>query len=83
MRNGTVLTSATLTIQNAGTGQVSETIVLSNVKVSSYSAGGSGGEDRLTENVSFNFSQAVITYFYVGGKGNTSNSVTITAPGCP
>jgi len=22
-------------------------------------------------------------YFYVGGKGNTSNTVTITAPGCP
>jgi type VI secretion system secreted protein Hcp len=83
LRNGTVLTSATLTIKSAGTAQLTETIALSNVRVSSYSTGGSGGEDRLTENVTFNFSQAVITYYCVGGKGGACNAVTITAPGCP
>ena len=83
LKNGTVLTSATLTIKSAGTSQLTETIALSNVRVSSYSTGGSGGEDRLTENVTFNFSQAVITYYCVGGKGGPCNAVTVTVPGCP
>ena len=83
LKNGTVLTSATLTILTAGTGERSETIAMSNVKISSYSSGGSGGEDRLTENVTFGFSQAVITYYCVGGKGSPCNAVTVTVAGCP
>ncbi len=83
LKNGTVLPSATLTILPAGTGQPSERIALSSVKITSYSSGGSGGEARLTENVTLNFSQAVITYYCVGGKGTPCNSVTITAAGCP
>ena len=83
LKNNTVLPSATLTILPAGTGQPSERIALSSVKVTSYSTGGSGGEDRLTENLSFNFSQAVITYYCVGGKGSPCNAVTVTAAGCP
>lgn len=83
LKNSTVLPSATLTILPAGGGQPTQTIALSAFRVTSYSTGGSGGESRLTDNVSFNFSQAVITYYFVDGKGgNTSNSVTVTA-GCP
>lgn len=82
LANGTVLPSATLTILPAGTGQPSERIALSAVRVSSVSTGGSGGETRLTENVSLFFSQAVITYYCVGGKGSVCNSVTVTAAGC-
>ncbi len=83
MKDTTVIPSATLTMVPVGTSAPSETIALSNIIVSSVSTGGSGGEDRLTENVSFNFSQAVITYYCVGGKGAPCNSVTVTVAGCP
>ena len=54
---------ATLTVRKAGE-QPLEYIVINfkNVSITSISTGGSGGEDRLTENISFNFENATYTY---------------------
>ena len=43
------------------------------VIVSSVSGGGSGGEDRLTENVTLNFGQVSVEYFLQDEKGVTKS----------
>ncbi|MFU1922865.1 type VI secretion system receptor/chaperone Hcp, partial [Klebsiella pneumoniae] len=55
---------AKLTIRKAGgENQVEYLIItLKEVLVSSVSTGGSGGEDRLTENVTLNFAQVQVDY---------------------
>lgn len=60
---GEHITEATLTVRKAG-GEALEYIILimKDLIVSSVSTGGSGGEDRLTENVSLNFGSYEITY---------------------
>jgi len=60
---GKVYDEATLTVRKAGE-QPLEYIVINfkNVSITSISTGGSGGEDRLTENISFNFENATYTY---------------------
>jgi type VI secretion system secreted protein Hcp len=60
---GTHIEQATLVVRKAGDGQM-EYIVLdiADVIISSISTGGSGGEDRLTENVSLNFGAYYIQY---------------------
>ena len=66
---------ATLTVRRAGGkgGPVDYyKVVMSDVLVSSYSTGGSGGEDALTETVSLNFKKVETTYTTqtnTGGKG--------------
>jgi type VI secretion system secreted protein Hcp len=48
---------------------------LTELLVSSVSTGGSGGEDRLTENVTLNFEEVHFTYWTQddkGGKGTSS-----------
>jgi type VI secretion system secreted protein Hcp len=61
--NGQIIVDAKLTVRKAGASPL-EFLVLSmtNVTVKSYSTGGSGGEDRLTENVSLRFGRMVGTY---------------------
>ena len=60
---GKHFTSATLTVRKAG-GDPLEYIVIEfdEVLVTSISVGGSGGEDRLTENVSLNFAKFKYKY---------------------
>ncbi len=55
---------AKLTVRKAGGDNPVEylTITLKEVLVSSLSTGGSGGEDRLTENLSLNFGQVQVEY---------------------
>jgi type VI secretion system secreted protein Hcp len=54
--SGRVVPSATLTLRKAGKDQQEYLVLaLSNVSISSYSTGGSGGEDRITENVTLHF----------------------------
>lgn len=54
--SGRVVPGATLTMRKAGKDQQEFLILkLSNVSISSYTTGGSGGEDRLTENVTLHF----------------------------
>lgn len=54
---------ATLTVRKAGDKPVEYYIlVMEDVLVTSISTGGSGGEDRLTENVTLNFAKFQVTY---------------------
>lgn len=67
---GTHFPDATLTMRKAGDTQlVFLTIVLKEVMITSYSLGGSGGEERLTANVTLNFSQFEIKYQPQNEKG--------------
>ena len=49
-------------------------ITMEDVIVSSVSTGGSGGEDRLTENVSLNFGKVAFEYFVQGKDGMTKSA---------
>ena len=61
--NGKHFPEATLVVRKAGTTPLEYiTIVLSEVMVTGYSTGGSGGEDRLTENVTLNFAKVTLSY---------------------
>jgi type VI secretion system secreted protein Hcp len=46
---------------------------MTNVLVTSLSTGGSGGEDRLTENISLNFAEVKMEYFLQNEKGVTAS----------
>jgi type VI secretion system secreted protein Hcp len=55
--------TAKLTVRKAGEHPLEYVIVeLTEVLVTSVSTGGSGGEDRLTENVTLNFAKVVYSY---------------------
>ena len=76
---GTHIAEAKLTVRKAGGTAPVEyiKITLTEVFVTSVSTGGSGGEDRLTENVSLNFAQFKVEYTAQddkGGKGTTSTA---------
>jgi type VI secretion system secreted protein Hcp len=61
--NGKHITEAVLTIQKAGeTALPYIKITMTNLLVASISTGGSGGEDRLTENVTLNFEKVKVEY---------------------
>lgn len=61
--NGQRIANAKLTVRKAGERPLEYiTIEMNNVVVTSSSTGGSGGEDRLTENISLNFASANVTY---------------------
>jgi len=60
---GEHFTKASLHVRKAGkTQQEYITIEMKEVLVTSVSTGGSGGEDRLTENLSLNFAEVKFTY---------------------
>ena len=61
--NGKHYPQALLVVRKAGEGQQEYLkIKLIDVLVTSVSTGGSGGEDRLTENVTFNFAKVELEY---------------------
>lgn len=62
--DGDHIEKATLVVRKAGGESPVEylTITMEDVIISSFSTGGSGGEDRLTENVTLNFSQVKMSY---------------------
>lgn len=61
--NGKHIAEAVLTVQKAGESALPYIkITLTNLLVASVSTGGSGGEDRLTENVSLNFEIVKVEY---------------------
>jgi len=67
---GEHIDEATLIVRKAGGTPVEYLkITLTECLVSSYSTGGSGGEDRLTENVTLNFAKAAIEYKIQDEKG--------------
>ena len=72
---GEHFTKAVLTVRKAGkTQQPYITITMEEVMITSVSTGGSGGEDRLTENLSLNFAKVKFEYFYQDDKGVVSKT---------
>ena len=72
---GEHFTKATLTVRKAGkTQQKYVTITMNEVMITSVSTGGSGGEDRLTENLSLNFAKVKFEYFEQNEKGVVSST---------
>jgi type VI secretion system secreted protein Hcp len=68
--SGEHIEEAKLVVRKAGGTPVEYFVItLTNLIVSSYSTGGSGGEDRLTENVTLNFGKAAIEYKIQDEKG--------------
>jgi type VI secretion system secreted protein Hcp len=73
--NGKHITKGTLTIRKAGENPLEYLkISLNNILVTSYSTGGSGGEDRLTENISLNFAEVKVEYAQQDAKGGKAGS---------
>ena len=67
---GKHIPEATLTVRKAGGTAVEYVIIkMKEVLVSSVSVGGSGGQDRLTENISFNFAEFEYAYTPQDEKG--------------
>lgn len=68
--NGKHIKEAVLTVRKAGEKPLEYlTITMEKVLVSSVSTGGSGGEDRLTENVTVNFAKVKVEYQEQDDKG--------------
>jgi type VI secretion system secreted protein Hcp len=60
---GTHIPTATLVVRKAGTTPVEYIVItLTECLITAVSTGGSGGEDRLTENVTVNFAKAKFSY---------------------
>jgi type VI secretion system secreted protein Hcp len=75
--NGKHIKNATLVVRKAGDKPLEYIIIeLTECLISSVSTGGSGGEDRLTENVTINFEEVHFTYWTqddkTGAKGESS-----------
>jgi len=67
---------ATVTVRKAGDKPVEYLIItMTDVIVTSISTGGSGGEDRLTENISLNFAKVEVKYTPQGKDGSAGASV--------
>ena len=73
--NGKHFDSALLTVRKAGEKPLEYLkLTMTQVLITSVSTGGSGGEDRLTENVTLNFAKVKVEYVEQtakGGKGAT------------
>jgi len=72
LAKGTHIPEVKLTVRRTGAGPGGQThyleITMKEVIVTSLSTGGSGGEDRLTENISLNFAEVKVEYFAPDGK---------------
>jgi len=76
--SGKHITKATLTVRKAGDTPLEYIVyTLTDVIVTAYSTGGSGGEDRLTENVVLNF--AVVEWTYKKQKADGTGDGDIKA----
>jgi type VI secretion system secreted protein Hcp len=73
--NGKHIPKGTLVVRKAGETPLEYIIIeLTEMIVSSVSTGGSGGEDRLTENVTLNFEEIHFTYWTQDDKGAKGTS---------
>lgn len=71
---GSHIPTAKILVRKAGEGQQKYLeITLTKVLVTSVTTGGSGGEDRLTENVTLNFAEVKYEYFLQNEKGVTAS----------
>jgi type VI secretion system secreted protein Hcp len=76
--SGKHIPSALLTVRKAGEKPLEYLkIKLTDVLISSVSSGGSGGEDRLTENISLNFSKVEVEYTPQKKDGSGDKTMTM------
>ena len=76
LATGKHLKEAKLVLRSAGGSQVEYLVItLSDVLVSSYSTGGSSGDDRPTESISLNFAQIKMSYVEQDTKGSAGAAV--------
>jgi len=72
---GTIIPKVKLTVRKAGEVPIDYFVIdMERVSVNAVSSGGSGGEDRLTENISLTFFTATVTY--TGTDPNTGGPLT-------
>lgn len=77
--NGRHFDEAKLVVRKAGTNPLEYiTITMNKVFVTSVSTGGSGGEDRLTENVTLNFAKVKVEYKQQDDKGSVGATPNMT-----
>ncbi|WP_306392227.1 Hcp family type VI secretion system effector [Telluria beijingensis] len=77
LAKGTHIDQVTLLVRKAGDGQQKYiSIIMAEVLVTSISTGGSGGEDRLTENVTLNFAKVQFAYTPQDSKGTVAGDKT-------
>ena len=76
--NGKHFADALLIVRKAGEKPIEYLkIKLTEVLISSVSTGGSGGEDRLTENVTLNFAQCAVEYTPQKSDGTADKTLTM------
>jgi type VI secretion system secreted protein Hcp len=76
--NGKHFPEATLSVRKAGeTPLVYLVIKMTEVMVTAVSTGGSGGEDRLTENVTLNFAKVEVSYTPQDATGKAGNPIPV------
>ena len=84
---GTHIPDATVVVRKAGDSPLEYiTLEMKKVMVTSVSTGGSGGEDRLTENVTLNFAHCQLTYKGqddAGASTGATPGASMAAPGTP
>jgi type VI secretion system secreted protein Hcp len=77
LAKGTHIDKVELMVRKAGEGQKKYIfITMEQVLVTSISTGGSGGEDRLTENVTLNFAKVNFAYTPQNAKGTVAGDKT-------
>ena len=77
--NGEHIKEAVLTVRKAGKDPLDYMqITMNQLLVSSLDTGGSGGEDRLTENVSFNFAKVKVSYTSQKEDGTKDGTIDLT-----
>jgi type VI secretion system secreted protein Hcp len=77
--NGQHYPTATLVVRKAGTTPLEYLIItLTDLIITSVSTGGSGGEDRLTENVTLNFAKVKVDYKEQTATGVVGATPTMT-----
>lgn len=75
--NGKHFTEAVLVVRKAGETPLEYlTITMQEVIITSVSTGGSGGQDRLTENVTLNFAKVKMKYVKQSATGPAEGDVT-------
>lgn len=79
LAKGTHLDKVVLMVRKAGEGQKKYILItMEEVLVTSISTGGSGGEDRLTENITLNFGKVAFAYTPQDVKGTVAGDKTFT-----
>lgn len=77
LAKGSHIPEVKLMVRKAGEGQQKYILItMKEVLVTSISTGGSGGEDRLTENVTLNFAEVKFDYTPQDGKGGMAADKT-------